>query len=37
MAALGTAKLTDGLLRLVWRTGPTAAIDLKLRHAEVHA
>lgn len=37
MAALAVAKLGDELLRLVWRSGPTAAIDLKSRHAEVHA
>jgi hypothetical protein len=37
MAALAAAKLSDEFLRLVWRSGYTAAIDLKLRHAEVHA
>ncbi len=37
MAMLAAAKLSDELLRLVWRTGRTAAIDLVMRHAEVHA
>ena len=36
MALLSAAKLTDELLRLVWRSGPNAAIDLALRHTEVH-
>jgi hypothetical protein len=36
MALLAAAKLSDEMMRLVWRTGPTAAIDLGLRHAEVH-
>ena len=36
MALLAVAKLSDEMLRLVWRSGRTAAIDLKLRHAEVH-
>jgi hypothetical protein len=36
MALLAAAKLTDEMLRLVWRSGVSAAIDLKLRHAEVH-
>jgi hypothetical protein len=37
VAPLGAAKLTDELLRLVCRSGRSAAIDLALRHAEVHA
>lgn len=36
MAALAVLKLGDELLRLVWRSGYTAAIDLKYRHAEVN-
>jgi hypothetical protein len=35
-AVVAAAKLTDEMLRLVWRSGITAAIDLKLGHAEVH-
>ena len=37
MAPLAAAKLGDEMLRLVWRSGRTAAIDLTLRHTEVHA
>ena len=37
MALLGAAKLADEMLRLVWRSDWTAALDLKSRHAEVHA
>ena len=37
MALLAAAKLTDEMLRLVRRHGYTAAIDLKLRYAEVHS
>jgi hypothetical protein len=37
MALLAAAKLTDELLRLVWRSGRTSAIDLRLFYAEVHA
>ena len=37
MAVLAAAKLTDEMLRLVWRHGYTAAIDLRLRHTEVHS
>jgi hypothetical protein len=36
MALLAVAKLTDEMMRLVWRSGRTAAIDLKLWHAQVH-
>ena len=35
MALLAAAKLSDEMLRLVWRSAPNAAIDLALRHAEV--
>jgi glycosyl transferase family 87 len=35
MTLLATAKLGDEMARLVWRSGATAAIDLKWRHAEV--
>ncbi len=37
MAPLGALKLGDELLRLVWRSGSTAAVDLKQRYGEVHA
>jgi hypothetical protein len=37
LALLAGAKLSDELLRLVWRSGRTAAIDLVLFHNEVHA
>ena len=37
MALLSAAKLSDETLRLVHRSGTSAAIDLRLRHAEVHA
>jgi len=37
LASLAAAKLADELLRLAWRSGPTAAIDLELRYAEVQA
>ena len=37
MGLLAALKLGDELLRLAWRSGPNAAIDLKLRYAEVHA
>jgi len=37
MALLAAAKLTDEMLRLVWRSDATAAIDLGDRHVEVHA
>lgn len=36
MALLAAAKLSDELVRLVWRSGPNAAIDLALRYTEVH-
>ena len=36
MALLAAAKLTDEMLRLVWRSDATAAIDLRDRHLEVH-
>ena len=36
MMLLAVAKLTDEMLRLVSRSGSSAAIDLKLRYAEVH-
>ena len=35
LTLLAVAKLGDEFARLVWRSGATAAIDLKLRHAEV--
>ena len=35
MALLAAAKLGDEMARLVWRSGSTAAIDLKWRYAEV--
>ena len=35
MTLLAAAKLGDEMARLVWRSGATAAIDLKLRYAEV--
>jgi hypothetical protein len=37
MAPLAALKLGDELLRLVWRSGSTAAIDLKQRYDEVQA
>jgi len=37
LTLLAAAKLGDEMARLVWRSGPTAAIDLTLRYAEVHA
>lgn len=37
MALLAAAKLGDEMLRLVWRSGRTAAIDLHARHTDVHA
>ena len=36
MALLAAAKLADEMLRLVWRSGTTAALDLESRHLEVH-
>lgn len=36
MALLAAAKLTDEMLRLVWRSGLSAALDLQARHVEVH-
>ncbi len=35
MALLAAGKLGDEMARLAWRSGPTAAIDLELRYAEV--
>ena len=35
MALLAAAKLSDEMLRLVWRSAPNAAIDLALPHAVV--
>lgn len=37
MALLAAAKLTDELLRLVWRSDVTAALDLRDRYREVQA
>ena len=37
MAPLGALKLGDEVLRLVWRSGSIAAVDLNQRYDEVHA
>jgi hypothetical protein len=37
MALLAAAKLTDEMLRLVWRSDASAAVDLRLRYDEVQA
>ena len=36
MTLLAAAKLSDEMLRLVSRSGSSAAIDWKLRYADVH-
>ena len=36
MALLSAAKLIDEMLRLVWRSAPNAAVDLRLRYTEIH-